>query len=219
MRLIIKTTQNKETIPFNYQPKLVGCLHKWIGKANEVHDEMSMYSFSWLQNTIAHKNGLDIKRNGSWFINAHDENLLKSILKGIQSDPSMFLGIEVNELSIQPNPDFNEQMRFNVASPVFIKRNIENRTKFYYKGDIEANDFLTQTIKYKLTKAGLSSEGVSVGFDETYLNYKLKGCEYNGIFNKGTICPEIIKGTKEQITFTWNVGIGNSTGIGFGALI
>jgi CRISPR/Cas system endoribonuclease Cas6 (RAMP superfamily) len=28
----------------------------------------------------------------------------------------------------------------------------------------------------------------------------------------------IIKGTPEQLAFAWNVGLGNSTGIGFGAL-
>ena len=40
----------------------------------------------------------------------------------------------------------------------------------------------------------------------------------NGIKNKASICPVIVKGTSEQIAFAWNVGVGNSTGIGFGAL-
>lgn len=219
MRLIIKISRNKETIPFNYQPKLVGCLHKWIGMDNELHDDLSLYSFSWLQNTNASKKGIELKSNSFWFVNAHEEKVLKSIVTGIQKDPTMFAGIEVNEVTIQVNPKFATEMRFNVASPVFIKRNLEKRTKFYFKGDVEANELLTQTMKHKLTSAGLGSEGVSVGFDEKYLNAKVKGCEYNGIFNKGTICPVVIKGTPEQIAFAWNVGVGNSTGIGFGALI
>jgi CRISPR/Cas system endoribonuclease Cas6 (RAMP superfamily) len=31
-------------------------------------------------------------------------------------------------------------------------------------------------------------------------------------------CPIIIKGKPETKLFAWNVGLGNSTGIGFGAI-
>ena len=34
-------------IPFNYQPKLVGTLHKWLGP-NDIHGKLAMHSFSWL---------------------------------------------------------------------------------------------------------------------------------------------------------------------------
>ena len=39
-----------------------------------------------------------------------------------------------------------------------------------------------------------------------------------GIENRASICPLIIIAKPETIAFTWNVGIGNSTGIGFGAI-
>ena len=41
---------------------------------------------------------------------------------------------------------------------------------------------------------------------------------YNGIKNRASLVPIVIEGTTEQITFAWSVGLGNSTGIGFGAL-
>ena len=31
MRLYLKTSPNLNSIPFNYQQKLVGTVHKWIG--------------------------------------------------------------------------------------------------------------------------------------------------------------------------------------------
>ena len=34
-------------IHFNYQPKLVGTLHKWLGP-NDIHGKLAMHSFSWL---------------------------------------------------------------------------------------------------------------------------------------------------------------------------
>lgn len=50
MRLHLTTTSNTEIIPFEYQQKLVGVLHKWLGDANKEHGSLSLYSFSWLQN-------------------------------------------------------------------------------------------------------------------------------------------------------------------------
>jgi CRISPR-associated endoribonuclease Cas6 len=41
---------------------------------------------------------------------------------------------------------------------------------------------------------------------------------YKGIANKANWCPVIIKGRPETKLFAWNVGLGNSTGIGFGAI-
>lgn len=47
MQIHLKITESDKIIPFNYQPILTGAIHKWIGK-NEIHDELSLYSFSWL---------------------------------------------------------------------------------------------------------------------------------------------------------------------------
>ena len=47
MRIRIKTTEMKKILPFDYQGKLIGVIHKWLGN-NELHDKISLYSFSWL---------------------------------------------------------------------------------------------------------------------------------------------------------------------------
>ena len=44
MRIHLKTTANTQPVPFNYQQKLVGTIHKWIGP-NSIHDKISLYSF------------------------------------------------------------------------------------------------------------------------------------------------------------------------------
>ena len=41
MRIKLITTPNTIPVPFNYQEKLVGTLHKWIGE-NEIHDKISL---------------------------------------------------------------------------------------------------------------------------------------------------------------------------------
>ena len=34
MRIHLISTENKEIVPFDYQQKLVGTLHKWLGENN-----------------------------------------------------------------------------------------------------------------------------------------------------------------------------------------
>ena len=38
MRIHLKTSQNTTPVPFDYQQKLVGTIHKWIG-SNSIHDK------------------------------------------------------------------------------------------------------------------------------------------------------------------------------------
>jgi hypothetical protein len=49
MRLHIQLSKNTTIVPFNYQEQQVSKLHYWLGK-NEIHDKLSLYSFSWLKN-------------------------------------------------------------------------------------------------------------------------------------------------------------------------
>jgi CRISPR-associated endoribonuclease Cas6 len=78
--------------------------------------------------------------------------------------------------------------------------------------------FLTETLKKKLLLANVSDENISVSFDRDFPYPRTKIIKYKDISNKVNVCPVIIKGTQEQLAFAWNVGVGNSTGIGFGAL-
>jgi CRISPR-associated endoribonuclease Cas6 len=217
MRIYLKLTTNKETVPFNYQPMLTGSLHKWLGQNNE-HEDISLYSFSWLRGAKANKNGLDFKDGATFFISAHKQEMIKKIVDSIQKNPSMDFGFSVYEIILKDDPVFESPKQFYTASPVLIKRNEEGREKHYTFFDTESTRLLTETMANKLTKAGLSAEGLEIAFDKSFRTPKTKTIYYKRIGNKVNVCPVIIKGTPEQIAFAWNVGVGNSTGIGFGAL-
>lgn len=219
MRIHLKLSKNKEIIPYDYQQLLTSVVHKWIGKNNEQHNAISLYSFSWLNGGKAEKNGIQFRNGANWFVSSHDNELIKQIVAGIQKDRTLFHGLEVEEMMLQENPDFGLTHRFATASPIFIKRKEGERIRFIYHNEAEANTLLTETLAHKLQIAGLNHENVLVEFDKTYRNPTKKGTTYKGIKSIGSICPVIIKGTPEQIAFAWNVGLGNSTGIGFGALV
>lgn len=219
MRLYLKLTRNKEIIPFNYQPFLTGCIHKWIGENNDAHDGMSLYSFSWFQKAEAKNNkGINLTANSYLFISAYNETLIKKILKGIIVDPTICFGVSVSDVQIAEVPQFSNREVFQVASPVFIKRRFEDEEKHITYNEGRSSTYLSETLKKKLEAASLPSDNVSVSFDTTYDNAKTKIIHYKEIGNRVNMCPIVIEGTPEQIAFAWMVGVGNSTGIGFGAL-
>lgn len=218
MRIHIKTSKTGELIPFNYQPMITGAFHKWLGHENEFHDGLSLYSFSWLQGGFASKKGLSFENGASFFISAFDNELIKRIISGIYKDPTVGSGLVIKEVVIQEDPLFKSDSSFHVASPVLVKRNEGNRQIHYSFQDEIANALLTQTMESKLKKAGIPVEGVQIKFDNSYPSPKTKVIQYKEISNRVNQCPVIITGSPEQIAFAWNVGVGNSTGIGFGAL-
>ena len=58
-----------------------------------------------------------------------------------------------------------------------------------------------------------------IRFDEKYLNPKTKLVDIKGTKLKTNICPVLIEGDEEALKFAWNVGVGELTGSGLGALI
>lgn len=218
MRLYLNLSKNVETIPFNYQHLLTGAIHKWIGKGNNEHGDISLYSFSWLQNVRTSNKGITLTQDSYFFISAYGERLLKEILKGIMDDPAVCCGAEVYDVQIMETPTFDNKKQFYLGSPVFIKRRFENDEKHIIFSDESSGKYMTETMCKKLMIAGLSGEGLSIQFDKSYSNPHTKLIHYKTIKNRANMCPVMIEGTTEQIAFAWNVGIGNSTGIGFGAL-
>ncbi len=217
MRIYLKLTPNQEICPFNYQGHLVQRFHKWLGP-NSVHNEISLYSLSWLSHGKRKGKGLDFQNGSNWFISCWDMGLMKKIIQGIQKGPEVAFGMQVSTIQIREAPTFSNLEAFRVASPVFIKRSIEKKEQFYYYQDEQSEKLLTETLLNKMKKANLSGT-VKVAFDTNYAHSKIRKITYKGIDRKASTCPIIIQGDPEIIRFAWNVGIGNGTGIGFGALI
>lgn len=218
MRIYLKLSKNEKIIPFDYQELLTGVIHKWIGENNEVHGNSGHFSFSWIQNTIASKKGINLKGDAYFFIGTYEESLLKKILKGIIEDPNMFHGVKVSDVQIKNIPNFSVNEKFLMASPILLKTKEENKINHVTLEDANFEEVLTESFKNKLKKANLNPEGVSIRLNPQTNFRQTKLVTYKGIKNKTSLAPIIIEGTPEQIAYAWCVGLGNSTGIGFGAL-
>ena len=161
MRIIIHTTPNSSIVPFDYQQKLVGTIHKWLGN-NEIHDKISLYSFSWLLGGKMIKNqGFTFLEGANFFVSFYEDEYLKILIRTILSDPEMFCGLEVRDITIVNPPVFSEDAQyFRLASPIFIKR-LQDGTrnyKFYLYDDEVSNTLMTETLKHKMKEAGLPED-------------------------------------------------------------
>jgi len=219
MRLHIKTSKNKDDIPFAYQQKMTGVLHKWLGEKNQEHGEVSLYSFSWLRNTQVSDNGLICPKGASFFLSFYDTQRLKEVLSNIRTEPEMFCGMFVEDVVIEDTPDLTQQEQFSLGSPILIKRPVNGKiTEFYYDNP-ESGKLLEETLRTKMRLAGIPDDDtLSIAFNLLYAKKKTKLVWYDNISNKANMCPVIIKGSNLTKQFAWNVGLGNSTGVGFGSI-
>jgi CRISPR-associated endoribonuclease Cas6 len=217
MRVHLNLTKPNAIIPFNHQEILVGVLHKWLGK-NEIHDDISLYSFSRLTGAKQKSGGLDFPFGAKWFISIYDKELFKRLLNGIVSSPEVNWGMKVNDFMVQPEPDLTYQEHFLAASPIFIKRTIENRQKHYLFNEPETAELMKETLLHKMKKVGIEDPTLEILFDAKFSKPKTQKITYRGVENRASVCPVIIKAKPETKIFAWNVGVGNSTGIGFGAI-
>lgn len=220
MRLHLALSPNTQPVPFEYLHFLTGAFHKWLGE-NQLHDGLSLYSLSWLHGSRHDKreNSLSFPQGARWSISAHDDALIATIANGIARDPDVCCGMRVVETLAQRTPDFGERFAFRADSPVLARgKEVEGRVKHHLYSDPDADTVLTQTLRHKLDKAGLPSEGATARFDRAYKGAKTKLLRINGIANVASLCPVIVEGAPGVAAFAWNVGAGHLTGSGFGCL-
>lgn len=218
MRIHFKISPSKDTIPFDHQHYLAGSIHKWLGEKNEEHGNLALYSFSRLAGGQVMPKGLLFPKSASLFFSAHEINLIQRLIRGIQKDPAMFFGLKVSEIMIEEEPEMSKKEIFEVGSPIFIKRRDGTSINHILFKDPNANLYMEETLKSKMKVVGLEDDSLKINFLTDYQKASTKLVKYKGIDNRANWCPVIIRGTLETKLFAWNVGLGNSTGIGFGAI-
>lgn len=219
MRIHISTSPNTELVPYAYQQRLVGAFHKWLGTENPEHGDISLYSLSWLKGGKGQKKGLQYPNGAQWNISSPKPELLEKVISGIQADPAIAYGLEATEVRIETEPEFKSEGRFLVQSPVLVKQTMDEHKVHYYDfADPATDELLTATLRHKLEKADCANWDATVAFDRSYGKPKTKIVQYRCLSIKANVCPVYLKGDPEALAFAWNVGVGHSTGIGFGAL-
>ena len=214
----LSANSRRHPVPFNYHEKLVGAFHRWLGD-NNIHDDLSLYSVSWLGPGKVRAGALDFPHGTYFYISAPSRELLADLIEGVNQGQEVAYGMQVEALTLYPTPSFGDRQLFYTQSPILIKRKEAdgNRQHFYYHDDPEAGNLMTETLQRKLERLGIPTD-VRVDFDRSYPRPRIKMATYRGIKNKASECPVVVQGHPDAVSAAWDVGIGNSTGIGFGAL-
>lgn len=221
MRLYFDLSANREPVPFDYQHFVIGAFHKWLGK-NELHDGVSLYSLSWLQRAVRDRKLLNFPHGAGWFVSYYDAKLTEIIMSAVVRDPLVCYGMKVLRVQKQETPNFGGRYRFKVASPILAREKKEDGSiKHLLYSDEGIDENITKTLLHKLDLAGMHEEtqGLQVSFDRTYRFARTKLVTIKGIQNRANFCPVFVQGTERAVRFAWDVGIGNSTGSAFGALL
>jgi CRISPR-associated endoribonuclease Cas6 len=194
-------------------------IHRWLG-VNELHDKISLYSFSFLLGGTITKNGFDFKNGAKWAISFFEDKYTKQLIASILENPEVICGMYVQDIVIAETSYRENEGLFLLNSPICIKRTDSNRKiKFYTFEDSESGNLMRETLLHKMQEAGLEKDdSLSIEFDLTYAKRKTKLITIHGIKNKCSMCPVFIKGKPETISFALSVGIGNLTGSGFGSI-
>lgn len=223
MRLVFSIAPSAKVIPFNHQRKLVGRVHAWLGQ-NKEHDDISLYSIGPLTGGKGHEKlgGIRFDEGAHWFISFFNDELAKKVVEATLQERIIFDDLEIQEVAIQLPPVIkSNQVVFSAASPILVKKYTEGKKypDFLRYDNQETSAIMTQTLRHKLKEAGINDTDVQVRFDDGYFaKAKTKLVEFNKIKNKANICPVVVSGAPESIQFAWEVGIGHSTGAGFGAV-
>lgn len=204
-------------IPFSYQQKFLGLLHKFIGENNREHDDISLYSW-FVQGTKLAETGFDVSNGCSWVVSGWDADFVTNIAKEATAYKEEFLGLRVCSVRNYIEPPMAWQKRFNVGSPVFVKNWANNNAQHLRFDNPSASEVLTRILHKKMEKVGLGGD-VTVRFDRLYKKAKTKLIEISNVKNRCNVCPVIIEGAPELIRFAWEVGVGSSTGCGFGGVV
>lgn len=214
---------SNQVVPFNYRPLLLSFLHREIlGNDNTYHDDTSLYSISPLFNSKTVKDGLLFKKGAIWLIRTPSLEVFKDFyLRGKNSIGSE-LGYSLNLKNISFSVDnFTDLTKLTTGtSPIFLGQNPNTETPDHitYKHDNSlVNDTIKRILFTKAEKMGfsLNRDDIQFSFNSNH-PLKTKSIKLGNAINIATQGKIDITGTPEAIGLCYGLGIGKSTGCGFG---
>lgn len=230
MKLKIEFSKNTEPVPFTYVTNLNGYLHKVLGSNNEYHDDISLYSTSFLHGgkISRDKKFLEFRNGAAWYVSSPDSQFITDFINNVYQNTEFAFGMKLQKVEIIETEPIceGEFYLFRTMSPILLKqRDFETRKNIYYtyEDDVKTtSELMKSIILKKAEKAGIemNSDDFDISFNYEYQQKKIKWITIKTVNNKTSVCPVFLRTSKPEIAeFISAVGIGHSTGSGFGFLL
>ena len=177
----------------DYFTKLLNTIHRWIGSDKELN-KITNYSYSHIW-------------KNHFVFSSLDESLQQRLIEGAMKDPYMW--DDVRFVRYDQYEHRTDKDVYGCLSPFFVKDKYTGNHMLFDEGEERAKEILIRRAE---------SANIMLGeFDLKFINKnKHKLININGINNKCFTCSVKITGSDVVKNFASKVGIGNSTGVGFG---
>lgn len=217
MRIRVFFEKKDITIPFNNQHTMNGFVYSVLKNPAKYHDSFSNYSISSIQGTHITDDRKALYFHTQPYIDITSDNIgfitdfVNGLCESISSGKENFFGLRPqNFISVNMvlGPEYD---LVKTSSPIIIKN------KEGWK--LTCDDENWEAALNKHCKLKLQHEGIS---DPTFRIEVLKASKklinVGETFNPSTNALMIVRGKKETREKLYNLGIGNSTGSGFGSV-
>lgn len=222
MRLKINFSKNTSEISINNQALLNSYVHKCLGANNIYHDVKSNYNISQLQGGKLNedKQTLTFANGGYIIISSIDVVFINKILVGIISNPNFIGGMSFAGVDHIDENFSNEWNYFATLSPFIIKEYTDKSTYSFLT--LKDSNFEAKVKSYLIKKLSKIDSSLDLkDFDikiPTSDSHKIKKVLVKNVINVGNQCHISIFTNKKVAELLYNIGIGQSTGSGFGTI-
>ena len=226
MRIRINFTKNTVGVPINNQHLLNTYIHlKCLGYGNEYHNAHSNYSISGLCGGRMNpdKETLNFE-NGAFIVaTTEDTTFLGKFVSGVVSNPIFTHGMSFCGIEYITDSDLcNDYNYFQTLSPIIVKLSeVDRKTEFLTVDNPRFNELLTNNVRNKLQKINpaldLSKFKIELVKDTKNVP-KIKRVLVKNVLNVANHCTLKVYGGKQVANILYNLGIGKSTGSGFGTI-
>jgi CRISPR-associated endoribonuclease Cas6 len=230
MKLKIEFSKNTEPVTFGYVSNLNGYLHKVLGSNNEYHDDISLYSTSFLHGGKISRNKkyFEFPNGAVWYVSSPDKVFIQNFINNVFQNISFAFGMELQGVVLVQTELREEDgyYLFHTKSPILLKqRDFETKKNIYftYEDDIKTTSELMKSVilkKAEKASVAIKNSDFDIFFNYEYPGKKIKWIKIKTVNNKTSVCPIYVKTNNLEIAkFIYDIGVGHSTGSGFGFLL
>lgn len=215
--MIVKVifTMPKNGIPIRNQAGLNSYIHHCLGSNNKYHDSFSDYAISSIQGGKLQDNGILMFSDNPYIqISSENVNFITDIMQGIQKTNILLFDMKFQRFEIS-NFNVGEYCdTIQTLSPILLKD--KNDRKITIEDD-NWLELLIAKCKSKLAHKGIVDDSFNIVIRNREKSKK-RSVFVGNTFNFCTYTSLKIYGQKKTRETLYNMGLGQSTGCGFGSI-
>lgn len=218
LKLFFNGTDEEFIGPMNKEVN--GFVMKLLGENNPYHGKQSNYCVSSLQGGKLNENGkLVFKDGGSIRISSNETKLISQVLSALMNSMEEDKGIgslKYDQMKMSEYKPFSDYDIIRTISPIYLRIN----KKAYTVEDEDYIKVLQEHCINKLLKNGVDEkEARSIKLEPFHFENSKKVCVPIGkVKNISSKAMFIVRGKRSARRKLYNLGLGISTGFGFGCV-